>query len=740
MSDIRIISGKQITPSLETAARLIGAGKNSTAFSDIEELYGQFLPEVRRRLRPKAALTIVSPDTEEMQNKICGGNKLLYVILTVGDGISRLADQYFSVEEPLKGMLADAMADSCLFAFEEQLLPMIERLCREEGYGVAGRLEIPEDIPIEIQQTVYDALDAKRTLGISITSGYMFDPAKSMCLIFELTEDQGQAVPGHDCSRCGNLNCTLRQRDEVKLHVALSGRDGAETKDTVISCKRGSHLMQVLRDGNILLPAACGGKGTCGKCRVTVEKGFLPVTGADRNCLSQKEIDDGVRLACKAVVQEDITVVISDSREEEFSVLGGEKTEGIQRSGRGDFGIAIDIGTTTLAFSLAELSGTQAADTYTAINHQRAFGADVIARIQAANGGEGEKLRLSIQRDLVHGIQTLLRKNRMESRQLKRIVIAGNTTMLHLLRGYSCRTLGSYPFTPVNLEQENLSLEQIFPGMFPEEETDGSCRVILLSGISAFAGADITSGLYACQYHCSGTLNLFLDLGTNGEMAVGTKDRILVTSAAAGPALEGGNIKWGTGSVPGAICNVKIHQGKAEIRTIGGKAPVGICGTGVIETVAELRKAGLLDETGKLAEPYFHQGYPLAENEQGETIAVTQKDIREIQMAKAAIRAGLEVLLLRYGAEYKSIDKVYLAGGFGYFLAPAKAAAVGLLPGELTDRTEAVGNTSLQGAVRLLSSPEDRKLLKEIAEHAEEIPLAADEVFQELYLKYMMFE
>ena len=187
------------------------------------------------------------------------------------------------------------------------------------------------------------------------------------------------------------------------------------------------------------------------------------------------------------------------------------------------------------------------------------------------------------------------------------------------------------------------------------------CPATLLPGISTYVGADIAAGIYSCGMASQEETSLLIDLGTNGEMAIGNKDRILVTSTAAGPAFEGGNISWGMGSVQGAVCSVQIEDGKASCRTIGEQPPLGLCGTGVVETAAELVRSGLVDETGLLDEEY-EDGFCLGETPAGEKILFTQKDVREIQLAKSAVRAGLETLLLRYGTDAAGIHKVYLAG------------------------------------------------------------------------------
>jgi uncharacterized 2Fe-2S/4Fe-4S cluster protein (DUF4445 family) len=294
--------------------------------------------------------------------------------------------------------------------------------------------------------------------------------------------------------------------------------------------------------------------------------------------------------------------------------------------------------------------------------------------------------------------------------------------------------LGEYPFTPVNIDL----IEGTYKEILADDYLQASMRIV--PGISTFVGGDITAGLFSCNVDQQEEYSLLIDLGTNGEMALGNKDKIIVTSTAAGPAFEGGNIEWGVGSLEGAIAGVKIVDGKAEVRTIGDKAPIGICGTGVIETVAELIKAELVDETGCLDDDYFDEGYPLAETENGEEIVFTQQDVREVQLAKAAVRAGIETLFLRYGITKEQISHVYLAGGFGFKLDCQKAVEIGMIPAELAERIEAVGNSSLGGAIKCLLSEEGWMRVERIGKASEEINLSADKDFNQFYMDYMYLE
>ena len=264
--------------------------------------------------------------------------------------------------------------------------------------------------------------------------------------------------------------------------------------------------------------------------------------------------------------------------------------------------------------------------------------------------------------------------------------------------------------------------------------------VLLLPGISTYVGADITAGMLSLDFVKRDGIAVLIDLGTNGEMAVGNREKILVTSTAAGPAFEGGNISCGVGSVAGAISDVTIDGTNVRYETIGGQPPVGICGTGAIAVTAELLRNEWIDETGLLDEDYFDDGFLLAQDAQGEPIAFTQKDVREMQLANAAVRAGLETLLVRYGITYDEIDKVYLAGGFGYKMNLEKAVSIGLIPRELSDKVEAVGNSSLSGARDALLLKDATEQLNKLCQIAEEVNLSTDKKFNEFYMEYMMFE
>lgn len=507
------------------------------------------------------------------------------------------------------------------------------------------------------------------------------------------------------------------------------------TKARVLSYEKGQSIYEVMRNNNVYFSAACGGKGKCGKCKIQVLEGALEVTPTDASFFTQEELDAGYRLSCRAYPKESSTFRLAVGNESDFEVLTEYENQEENGSYKTDhaYVIGIDIGTTTIAVHLVGRNSKRVVQSFSTINKQRAYGADVISRIQASNDGKINELRESIRKDLMAGIREVIEKAEIEKSQVMKIAIAGNTTMIHLLMGYSCETLGIHPFTPVNIHTIELPFEEILGADYLQ------ISVVLLPGISTFVGGDIVAGLLTCELEQSSKPCLLVDLGTNGEMAIGNKDKIIVTSTAAGPAFEGGNISQGIGSVAGAICNVTIEGDKIEYKTIGGKTPVGICGTGVIEITGELVSAGLIDETGLLDEEYFEEGFEIAKGKNGESIAFTQKDIREIQLAKSAIRAGVETLLINYQVSYGDIGTVYIAGGFGHKLNLEKAVRIGMFPEEFLGKMKAIGNSSLSGAIKYLVDEKAVEKTQKIIDISHEISLASDKNFNDFYMEHMFF-
>ena len=583
-----------------------------------------------------------------------------------------------------------------------------------------------------------------------------------------------------------------------------------EYKEWNVCSKQGQSLLEVLQENNIQVSNRCYGNGTCGKCKIKVMSDTLPITDADKRMLSQAELEQGIRLACKVKLDkiDSENVKYSNIQEELYIELLGETEENIIVEGiscknsektNSSYFIAIDIGTTTIAMVLVNKETGEVCDTYTSLNHQRKYGADVISRIVAAGDGKAEELKQLIERDLWKGIYKLtrikdidagddvatershtsfpMRDNVRQERKISRIIIAGNTTMIHLLMGYSCETLGKYPFVSEHLEQIECGLEEVIGGNrgnegwkndtvtdkkshelndcrnnenFQEDNTskeDGTYHelwntpVTILPGISAFVGGDIVAGILSCPGFETKDISLLIDLGTNGEIVLGNEENLLVASTAAGPAFEGGNIICGTASIPGSIDRVKIQNRKAIIKTIQSKMPpIGICGTGLVSVMAQLKHNKIMDAQGNLLYPYNENGFPLWTQNQGDSIRVYQKDIREFQMAKSAIRSGVEILMEEYGCLAEDIKHVYLAGGFGTNVSAEDVIVTGILPEEFRDKIVPIGNGALQGAVKVGMADRGATVLKEKKiQEATSISLAEHKSFQERYLKCLEF-
>ena len=454
----------------------------------------------------------------------------------------------------------------------------------------------------------------------------------------------------------------------------------------------------------------CGGRGACGKCRVRFLTDAPLPSFADRKIFSPEELRLGWRLACTAKPPADCEVEICFEPEEEnkteivtWSEVGtpvmqqSEAVAGEEPSSQEKRTLfcAVDIGTTTVVMELVDSITGDILSTCPFLNPQRAYGVDVMSRIANAENGGNLRLREVLLTEMEKGLRELEKAGKPE-----KIIVSGNTTMGHLLLGYPVEGLGKAPFKPFSLDFAHFDLI--------------GHPVVFLPGISAFVGADIVSGIYACGMteEIGETekkeVSLFIDLGTNGEIAVGNQEKIWCTATAAGSAFEG---------------------------DITAQA----MGTDIVALAYDMLQTGIMDESGLLAESWFTDGCPI-KTEKGDTVLIRQQDIRSLQMAKAAICAGVSILLDKAEA-WERISHVYLAGGFGYYLDVEKAVGIGLIPKVLRDKCVAVGNTSLAGAVRYGKACADNEAekLRHIVQISEAINLAQQPEFEQRYIEAMAF-
>lgn len=566
--------------------------------------------------------------------------------------------------------------------------------------------------------------------------------------------------------------------------------------------------------------APCGGKGTCGKCRVLVDGRISPPEEAERRLLTSASLARGVRLACLCKIEGDVTVTplfsssgarivthhaafsgtldpairlkrielpeptLEDQRSDELrlrEILNEGNGEGMRplslplvgaltarmREGGGltlgyagdelcavfpgyagpGCAIAIDIGTTTVVAYLLDLSTGKTVKAVSGLNLQKAWGGDVISRVQAAIDYGPEPLQKAVVNQLTRMIFRLIEENEIAWESLRGISVAGNTVMMHLFAGIDPRHIAVSPFIPSfsGLRIEGSS------GAFPRLPVE--VPVVLLPSISGFIGADITAGILACRIREKEKPTLLIDIGTNGEIVLGNSERILACSTAAGPAFEGANISRGVGGIPGAVNRISLDGDRIEFTTIGGLAPIGICGSGIIDLVSILVALGIIDEGGRLLPPdelrgdlpahlremVRDEGFRLTADREGHDLLFTPKDVREVQLAKASVAAGIDVLVEAYGISVEEVDGIYLAGGFGSFIDTASAVGIGLLPAELIDHIHPAGNTAGAGAAELLLSADAFAKIQELASGVEYVELSASRRFQELYVERMFF-
>ena len=462
-------------------------------------------------------------------------------------------------------------------------------------------------------------------------------------------------------------------------------------ENRTVSVAAGATVLQAQIDAGFRPDAPCGGRGTCGKCLV--------------------RIDGQEVLACQTAVDRDMTVLTGAS--EEAQILTRSLETKVTADGTDRYCLAYDIGTTTVvAYLLDGRTGETLAEA-SAMNPQRQFGADVISRIQyALEQAGGGDLRREIQTTLKALAAQAAGQAGITPEEITRASVVGNTAMHHLLLGIDPKPLVTPPYMPAVSE----GLER------------GCARI--LPNIAGFVGGDTVGCMVSTRFDRLQELTLLIDIGTNGEMVLGDKNRRIACSTAAGPAFEGARISCGMRGAPGAVDHVTLEDGKLTYHVIDDRAPEGLCGSGLLDLVAALLETGAIDESG-----YMEEGdYRLCDN-----VTLTQKDVREVQLAKAAIRAGIELLAQRLGVQVEDIRRVYLAGAFGNYLDPRSACRIGMIPPVLVDRIEGIGNAAGAGARLCALSAETYEYSKQLAKNTEFLELASLPDFQDCYVDALEF-
>ncbi len=488
----------------------------------------------------------------------------------------------------------------------------------------------------------------------------------------------------------------------MKKNVVTVLQGGAQA---VIHVERGTLLSVVLNGHGAHLDMPCGGKGTCKGCSVWVN---------GEKCL-----------ACQTAVQGDIRVELSSPAQLRQIEAGELASMPLENPMFSRYGISIDIGTTTICASL--LDGEGEINTVTRKNPQTSFGADVISRIEKALSGELRELSRCIRHALGEMIRELCTGHGVSPDLVDAVVMTGNTAMLYLLAEQSPKTLSHAPFQADRLFGEWLDSKALELPVSPK------AKVYLPRCISAFVGGDITTAVMASGICNRNQTALLVDMGTNGEMALWHRGVLTCCSTAAGPAFEGAGITHGVYGIGGAIDRVWVEDGRIRCSTIGGGEAVGICGSGIVDSLAVMLKLGVVDETGAFTgeEDFF-------ELQNG--IGITGKDVRTIQLAKGSIRAGMETLLGISGMDAEQVELLSIAGGFGRYLNLEHGASIGLIPEKLLGRSQSIGNAAHTGASLLLQNQGLVQVSEEIAKQAHTVELAANPAFADHYFRHMLFE
>ncbi|TJX12838.1 DUF4445 domain-containing protein [Tissierella creatinini] len=596
-----------------------------------------------------------------------------------------------------------------------------------------------------------------------------------------------------------------------------------------VSVSKGSTILQAAIAADVKVESNCGGKGTCGKCKVQLaDRNLTPISKAEEKFLSKSELSEGFVLACQRFLEED-TVISLREQKDSFSRKTGLKNiaedipinpsiakhflnlnpptiedqlpdwdrvknalpvkdipfdrslaaslPGILRKSKfkvtavldenellaiesGDtmdrsFGLVVDIGTTTVAAYLMDLNSGRVVGNGALTNPQQFFGADVISRINHASLGPDALLQL--QEKVIGGlnniIEVLCKEHRLKAEEIYQVIIVGNTTMSHLFLGIDPTYLAPAPFIPVFHESVKVTARELGLKILP------SGKVIVLPIVAGYVGSDTIGVALATKVDRLSGITLAIDIGTNGEMILAGKGRILTCSTAAGPAFEGAQIKYGMRAAEGAIEEVTITE-DVELKVIANIKPKGICGSGLIDAISEMVHSGVIDESGRIAgEPEelamfspqlrdrIREGesgmeFVLAwskDTENGQDIVLTQKDIRELQLAKGAIMAGIKILLIEMEIDEQQIDRVFLAGAFGNYIKKESALGIKLLPNLPLERITAIGNAAGDGAKIALISVAERKRASDIARVAEHIELSSRRDFQDFFLESLSF-
>ena len=538
-----------------------------------------------------------------------------------------------------------------------------------------------------------------------------------------------------------------------------------QDEDRQISVDHGQTLLEALISAGVFLRADCGGKRRCGKCMVRIDKtsraSVSEADEAEAKCLGAKALAAGSRLACCTEARDDTAIEIPETSRlspevaqkgptmlfDKLAALKPSPTEKID-----GYGLAVDLGTTTIAVYLCDLVAAEVTASISVRNPQVLFGDDVMSRIGAV--GQSEDLLMRLQMMVVKAIEwgtnSLCRSTRIDPGKIRTMIVVGNTTMIHLFVGTDPTSIGMFPYNPRFVE------EQIFEAHKVGFRFNPMTAVRTLPLITGFIGADIVSATLAAELSHTRPGTMLVDVGTNGEIMFLGKEGLVATSCATGPAFEGAAITYGMHAVSGAIDAVKIDGRNGVSCSVIQKDPArpkkiaGLCGTGVVSAVAELLRSRMIKPDGAFNRETHSKQLQLDDNDTPEfvlagpgetegnrTITFTQKDVRAIQLAKGALRTGIDLLCLEAGIERP--DKILLAGAFGSYIRKKDALTIGMFPEVSEEDIEVVGNAAGAGAILALFDDRFLARAKELRQSTRVLDLASHPNFQDIFIASLEF-
>lgn len=487
-------------------------------------------------------------------------------------------------------------------------------------------------------------------------------------------------------------------------------KEGSEKSPVFIEAGEGENLLELLKRTGCFVDAPCGGHGSCGKCKVTVN-------GRES-------------LACQTKISGDMEVRLPLKEQTEI-LTDALHTDTVMEPLQEGYLLAFDIGTTTIAGYLIDDQGNTLSAA-SMLNPQETFGADVISRIQAANKGHLKELTRLLQDALTALSKELCEKPGVRFDEIGVVSIVGNPAMQQFFLGIHTDNLASPPFAPVLTEAKWIPARDFLPECI-------RAKLLLIPDISGYVGADTVGCVLSTRMYDMDKMTLLVDIGTNGEMVLGNKDRMIACSTAAGPALEGARICFGMRGAPGAVDHVSCSDGKLLTHVIGEKEAVGICGSGLIDAAAVFLEAGWINKRGRIQKhcPCYEELGEERVIRLTKNVYLTQNDIREVQMAKGAIAAGIVLMAGQLGISLEEIDQVFLAGAFGSFMNPHSACRIGLLPAVLETKIQAVGNAAGSGAKIAAMNRREFERAGELTKEIRFLELAELPDFQHVFARNM---